>query len=71
MGDNKLLDTNQIVNGLAVLLSFFVGYKYALKRHDIKENEAAKITDEQGASSISETKEPVSLLRIYIFFLQN
>ncbi|XP_030374491.1 probable peptidyl-tRNA hydrolase 2 [Scaptodrosophila lebanonensis] len=31
MGD-KLLDTSQIINGLAVMLSFFVGYKYALKR---------------------------------------
>lgn len=31
MGD-KLLDTTQIINGLAVMISFFVGYKYALKR---------------------------------------
>lgn len=64
MGDNKLLDTNQIVNGLAVLLSFFVGYKYALKRHDIKENEAdKKAGEEQGAAGSSETKdEPVSFI---------
>ncbi|XP_037823802.1 probable peptidyl-tRNA hydrolase 2 [Lucilia sericata] len=57
MGDTKLLDTNQIVNGLAVLLSFFVGYKYALKRHDIKENEAGKKLEEQGAAGSSETKD--------------
>ncbi|KAH8271221.1 hypothetical protein KR018_001619 [Drosophila ironensis] len=31
MGD-KLLDSTQILNGLAVMLSFFVGYRYALKR---------------------------------------
>lgn len=68
MGDNKLLDSNQIVNGLAVLLSFFVGYKYALKRHDIKENEAGKKADELGASSFSETKETVSLLSTMYFF---
>lgn len=58
MGDTKLLDTNQIINGLAVLLSFFVGYKYALKKHDVKENEPSK--EDQGASGSSTTKEPVN-----------
>ncbi|XP_017474035.1 PREDICTED: probable peptidyl-tRNA hydrolase 2 [Rhagoletis zephyria] len=37
MGDHKLLDTTQVINGIAVLLSFFVGYKYALKKHDISD----------------------------------
>ncbi|XP_055915477.1 probable peptidyl-tRNA hydrolase 2 [Eupeodes corollae] len=32
-GDGKLVDTTQVINGLAVLLSFFVGYKYAIKKH--------------------------------------
>ncbi|KAH8265530.1 hypothetical protein KR038_010096 [Drosophila bunnanda] len=36
MGD-KLLDSTQIINGLAVMLSFFVGYRYALKRGDAKD----------------------------------
>ncbi|KAH8236577.1 hypothetical protein KR026_006104 [Drosophila bipectinata] len=36
MGD-KLLDATQVINGLAVMLSFFVGYRYALKRGDAKE----------------------------------
>lgn len=36
MGD-KLLDSSQIINGLAVMLSFFVGYRYALKRGDAKD----------------------------------
>ncbi|XP_034488239.1 probable peptidyl-tRNA hydrolase 2 [Drosophila innubila] len=40
MGD-KLLDTTQIINGLAVMISFFVGYKYALKRGEA----CAKIDD--------------------------
>ncbi|KAH8416981.1 hypothetical protein KR222_000654 [Zaprionus bogoriensis] len=40
MGD-KLLDSAQILNGLAVMLSFFVGYKYALKRGEA----CAKIDD--------------------------
>lgn len=30
MGD-KMLDSTQLLSGAAVLLSFFVGYKYALK----------------------------------------
>lgn len=42
MGDNKLLDTNQIINGLAVLLSFFVGYKYAIKKHVTADADAKK-----------------------------
>ncbi|XP_017046647.1 probable peptidyl-tRNA hydrolase 2 [Drosophila ficusphila] len=37
MGD-KLLDSTQIINGLAVMLSFFVGYRYALKRGDVKDS---------------------------------
>lgn len=40
MGD-KLLDATQILNGLAVMISFFVGYKYALKRGEA----CAKIDD--------------------------
>ncbi|KAM7364186.1 putative peptidyl-tRNA hydrolase 2 [Cochliomyia hominivorax] len=67
MGDNKLLDTNQIVNGLAVLLSFFVGYKYALKRHDIKENEASKNSDELGASGSSESTKDEPLFSSFSF----
>ncbi|KAH8381655.1 hypothetical protein KR093_010275 [Drosophila rubida] len=49
MGD-KLLDTTQIINGLAVMISFFVGYKYALKRGEA----CAKIDD---TPSTPETKE--------------
>lgn len=49
MGD-KLLDATQILNGLAVMISFFVGYKYALKRGEA----CAKIDDtpstEEGAA---------------------
>ncbi|ALC45660.1 CG1307 [Drosophila busckii] len=48
MGD-KLLDTTQIINGLAVMISFFVGYKYALKRGD-----ACPKSDTSTSSDVSE-----------------
>ncbi|EDV42087.1 uncharacterized protein Dana_GF17805 [Drosophila ananassae] len=41
MGD-KLLDSTQIINGLAVMLSFFVGYRYALKRGDAKDSPSSE-----------------------------
>lgn len=54
MGD-KLLDTTQIINGLAVMISFFVGYKYALKRGEA----CAKIDEtpstEEGAAGATTT----------------
>ncbi|XP_062122377.1 probable peptidyl-tRNA hydrolase 2 [Drosophila sulfurigaster albostrigata] len=51
MGD-KLLDTTQIINGLAVMISFFVGYKYALKR-----GEACAKIDDTPASTKEATEE--------------
>lgn len=59
MGDSKILDTNQIVNGLAVLLSFFVGYKYAIKRQEI-ENEKKNM--HQGACASRDMEEPVAFV---------
>jgi len=57
MGD-KLLDPTQIINGLAVMLSFFVGYRYALKRGDAKdsvaEGAATPFSQESSVSSGSE-----------------
>ncbi|EDW55130.1 probable peptidyl-tRNA hydrolase 2 [Drosophila sechellia] len=57
MGDN-LLDPTQLINGLAVMLSFFVGYRYALKRGDAKdsgaEGAAAPFSQESSVSSGSE-----------------
>ncbi|XP_053946377.1 probable peptidyl-tRNA hydrolase 2 isoform X2 [Anastrepha ludens] len=52
MGDHRLLDTSQVINGIAVLLSFFVGYKYALKRHDVSED-AKKSTDEGRGDTVA------------------
>jgi len=49
MGD-KLLDTTQIINGLAVMISFFVGYKYALKRGEA----CAKIDDTQSSTEVTQ-----------------
>lgn len=37
---DKVLDTSQLVSGAAILLSFFVGYKYAL-RNQSKEGSLA------------------------------
>ncbi|CAD6994301.1 probable peptidyl-tRNA hydrolase 2 [Ceratitis capitata] len=54
MGDPKLLDTTQIINGIAVLLSFFVGYKYALKKHDtgdVSNNASNSTVAREGAAS--------------------
>ncbi|XP_034664093.1 probable peptidyl-tRNA hydrolase 2 [Drosophila subobscura] len=48
MGD-KLLDTSQIINGMAVMISFFVGYRYAIKRGESKE------TDEGAAAATGST----------------
>lgn len=38
MGNDKMLDTTQVINGIAVLLSFFVGYKYALTKNNVVED---------------------------------
>lgn len=60
MGDHKLLDTSQIVNGIALLLSFFVGYKYAVKRHEIKEtNETTKKAEDEKDEAVGGVSEPV------------
>ncbi|KAI8046775.1 probable peptidyl-tRNA hydrolase 2 [Drosophila gunungcola] len=55
MGD-KLLDSTQIINGLAVMLSFFVGYRYALKRGDAKDSSAG-----EGAAASSLAGSSVSM----------
>jgi len=62
MGD-KLLDSTQIINGLAVMLSFFVGYRYALKRGDAKDStsdEGAAAPSLAGSSVTSASEAPVS-----------
>lgn len=55
MGD-KLLDTSQIINGLAVMISFFVGYKYALKRGEAcaKIDETPSETPEGAAVAVAD-----------------
>ncbi|XP_037949521.1 probable peptidyl-tRNA hydrolase 2 [Teleopsis dalmanni] len=54
MGD-KLLDATQLLNGIAVLLSFFVGYKYALKRHNLTDDSA------KGAAKMSESMDKLDM----------
>lgn len=67
MGDHKLLDTSQIVNGIALLLSFFVGYKYALKRHEIKEtNETTKKAEDEKDGAVGGVSEPVIIYNLHI-----
>lgn len=44
------MDTNQVINGIALLLSFFVGYKYALKSaRDVSEGTASASSTNQGS----------------------
>ncbi|XP_075147596.1 putative peptidyl-tRNA hydrolase 2 [Haematobia irritans] len=64
MGDRDILSTSNIVNGVTVLLSFFVGYKYALKRNNIKENHGAvsKMPVEKGAEAVAQDSERTLLL---------
>lgn len=38
---DKLLDSTQLISGAAILLSFFVGYKYGLRNNSKPENETA------------------------------
>lgn len=35
---DKILDSTQLISGIAVLLSFFAGYKYGLRNNPIKES---------------------------------
>uniref|UniRef100_A0A034V536 peptidyl-tRNA hydrolase n=1 Tax=Bactrocera dorsalis TaxID=27457 RepID=A0A034V536_BACDO len=57
MGDNRLLDTTQVINGIAVLLSFFVGYKYALKKHDVNQDTAGARNTNQGTGDATTSSE--------------
>ena len=64
-GDAKLLDTTQVINGLAVLLSFFVGYKYAIKKHitEADDDKEGCSKDEASSTGVMVWKNIVS----YIF----
>ncbi|XP_013119073.1 probable peptidyl-tRNA hydrolase 2 [Stomoxys calcitrans] len=63
MADRNLLDTTNIVNGVAILLSFFIGYKYALKRQDAKENQgaAAKLSSDEDTAAGSSVEQNESV----------
>lgn len=50
----NVLDSTQILSGIAVLLSFFVGYKYGQSVHGIKESDADySDIEEEGAAFLS------------------
>lgn len=53
---DKLLDTSQLVSGIAIMLSFFAGYKYATKGTANSEEEAA------AAASSSSDREKVRMM---------
>uniref|UniRef100_A0A1A9WHT1 peptidyl-tRNA hydrolase n=1 Tax=Glossina brevipalpis TaxID=37001 RepID=A0A1A9WHT1_9MUSC len=56
MSDTKLLNTAQIVNSIAVLFSFFLGYKYALKKNKkLKGGGGGGGVDDDGAVASAET----------------
>lgn len=52
MSDTKVLNTTQVVNSIAILISFFFGYKYALKKNKKIKNDAVALA---GASTSGDT----------------
>lgn len=46
---DKLLDSTQVISGIAVLLSFFVGYKYGLR--NISAHSEDETLTKQGSDS--------------------
>lgn len=57
-----MLDSSQVISGLAVLLSFFVGYKYGLKIQNPQLEEDDN--DESGKSKTS-SGNPKKMVRIH------
>lgn len=50
----NVLDSTQIISGIAVLLSFFVGYKYGQSIYSVKDNdEDYSDIEEEGAAHLS------------------
>lgn len=49
---DKVLDSTQVISGIAILLSFFVGYKYGLRTTNGKLND--KDQEKAGGSSDSQ-----------------
>ncbi|XP_001359227.1 probable peptidyl-tRNA hydrolase 2 [Drosophila pseudoobscura] len=66
MGD-KLLDTAQIINGMAVMISFFVGYRYAIKRGECKASDEGA----EAATGSTTTKEAAVTDKNYGGFNEN
>uniref|UniRef100_D3TN90 peptidyl-tRNA hydrolase n=1 Tax=Glossina morsitans morsitans TaxID=37546 RepID=D3TN90_GLOMM len=60
MSDTKVLNTTQVVNSIAILISFFIGYKYALKKNKKIKNDAVALA---GASTSGDTSLFSSLYR--------
>lgn len=58
---DKMLDTSQLVNGVAILLSFYVGYKYGIS------NLQKKSKDDPGTAS--ENKNSPTFVSIFSFEL--
>lgn len=54
---DKMLDSTQLISGAAVLLSFFVGYKYGLKINskDNVEKSTSKIADGDSGGRVNKT----------------
>ncbi|XP_068153151.1 probable peptidyl-tRNA hydrolase 2 [Drosophila tropicalis] len=72
MGD-KLLDSSQIINGLAVILSFFVGYRYALSYSPKREESeaCAKIDNETAAGSMGQATTAAAADRNFAGYSEN
>ena len=66
------MDSTQIINGLAVLLSFFAGYKYAQQKKSLEEEKPdspaqSSPAGDAVAAALSQPKKPVSLTLIQYF----
>lgn len=60
---NPMLDNPQLVSGAAILLSFFVGYRYALRSQTPKAEESIKTEKDNSAEAAGGGGEWVSLFR--------
>lgn len=68
---NPVMDNPQLVSGAAILLSFFVGYKYALRCHTPKPLAASTVEEhqpEKPEEAAASSNEWVSRYIVLIYF---
>lgn len=62
-----MLDSTQLISGAAVLLSFFVGYKYGLKINskDNEKSSTSKSADSDSGGRVNKTLQTDYLFNIF------